>query len=116
MFQPQDRPKAKISGTYDIERFHHILHGHGVNSLYSLSDTPDVLTHVEMVVCHALLTKMRLMLEMDWKEKCNPNKQAWDIETDRHRMYKDHRFQEYYNKSKPLFIYDDRIPRRQTTC
>ena len=119
LFQPQNRSKAAITGTYDVGRFYHLLHGHGVTSLFGLPETPKVFSRDEVVACHALLTKMRSTLEMEWKESCNRNnnKCVWDVETSRHRVYRDRRFQDYYdNKGKPLFIFDDRSPPPRADC
>lgn len=102
---------------YNIERFHHILHGHGVPSLFGLPDNGKQFTLDERVSCHALLTRIQTTLEIEWRHQHQTNKRAWDIETARHRVYRDHRFQHYYDtKGKPLPIHDDRMPSQRTSC
>ena len=71
----------------------------------------------ENAVCHALLTRLRNTLEMEWRERYSPNKREWDAETARHKVYADHRFQQYYETTgKPLPIFDDRVPHPPPPC
>ena len=117
VFQPQNRPKPSVTGAYSVDRFYHILHGHGVGSLFGLEDDHHSFTRDEMTACHALLTRVRNALETEWSENCNPDRRLREHEAACEVVYTDHRFQHYHDVTgKPLYIFDDRIPHPPPGC